>query len=688
MHPQLIVIETPQSIKELQEYLSDKDLIAYDTETTGVNKGDNVIGYSVCAEEDKAYYVILARWDKESQLLIYQDGLTASIELIKSLQGKNLIMHNAIFDCMITESYFKVSLIDSVHTDTMILAHLLDENNKIGLKELTSAAFGEDSKTEQAEMKASVIANGGVLTKSNYEMYKADADLLGKYGAKDALLTYKLFMKLVPELYEQGLDTFFYEEESMPLLKGPTYQLNAIGLSVDKKSLTSLSKTLEAECAEAKAFILNEIDSKIKDKWPGTKKTNTFNIGSTAQLSWLVFGEMGLEFSTLTKEGKNVCNYLLGKLPYKISDKNKFIKDCIDQKGMLYTPVKKIKDPWGYIACDKETLGKIAHKHKWIATLLEYQQKIKILNTYVEGIGERTRYGIIQPQFKQAGTTSGRYSSSNPNFQNLPRKDKRVKACIISRPGKVFVGADYSQLEPRVFAYTSQDKALIKAFNGTDDFYSVIGMKVYNKKDCTPMKEGSPEAFGVKYPNLRDLSKVIALASTYGASASQLSKTTKKSKDATQLDIDAYFNAFPGVAQMMLDSHTEAKTNGQVTNLFGRPRRIPAAKMITRIYGKTKHADLPYEARGLLNLAVNHKIQSTGASIVNRAAIKFYDNIKALGIDAYLVLQVHDSLIAECNEADAETVSLLLQDAMENTTTLEGIPLEAIPKIGKNLSEV
>lgn len=688
MQPKLTIIQTPQSIKELQEYLKDKDLIAYDTETTGVNKGDEVIGFSICVDEAEAFYVVLAKWEKDQNQLVYTLGYDASLELIKSLQGKSLIMHNAIFDCMITESFFKVSLIDSVHTDTMILAHLLDENRRIGLKELAADAFGADIKAEQAEMKASVVANGGVLTKNKYEMYKADYNLLGRYGAQDAILTYRLFMKLVPELYEQGLDQFFYEDESMPLLKGPTYQLNNVGLQVDKKTLTTLAKTLEAECAEAKAFILHEIEEHIKEKYPATKKTNTFNIGSSAQLSWLIFGKLGLEFSTLTKEGKTVCQYLLGKLPYKISDKNAFLRDCQEQQGNLYTISKKIKEPWGYLACDKETLGKVAHKYKWIATLLEYQQKLKLLNTYVEGINERVRYGVIQPSFKQAGTTSGRYSSSNPNFQNLPRKDKRIKSCIVSRPGKVFVGADYSQLEPRVFAYTSQDKALIKAFNGTDDFYSVIGMGVYNKKDCTPKKEGSPEAFGVKYASLRDLSKVIALASTYGASASQLSKTTKKSKDDTQVDIDAYFNAFPGVAQMMLDSHKEAKANGCVKNLFGRPRRIPAAKMIDQIYGKAKHADLPYEARGLLNLAVNHRIQSTGASIVNRAAIQFYNNLKLADIDAQLVLQVHDSLIAECNEADAETVSLLLQDAMENTVVLEGIPLEAIPKVGKNLAEV
>jgi len=155
---------------------------------------------------------------------------------------------------------------------------------------------------------------------------------------------------------------------------------------------------------------------------------------------------------------------------------------------------------------------------------------------------------------------------------------------------------------------------------------------------------------------------------------------------------------------MMLDSHAEAKSKGYVTSLYGRVRRIPEAKAIDRIYGKKAHADLPYEARGFLNLAVNHKIQGTAANIVNRAAIRFNEHIKQAGISANFVAQVHDSLIVECNETDAETVSLLLQDAMENTTILPGVPLEqdamenttilpgvpleAIPKIGKNLAEV
>lgn len=697
--PQLIVVDSVSAIKEIGVYLADKDLIAYDCETTGLTQKDEIIGVSLCAEENIAYYIILAKWNKDLNRLDYVYGARdATAQLLQDLTKKNLIMHNGVFDCMMAESYFKINLIDSLHTDTMVLAHLLDENRRIGLKELSNTMFGEDSAAEQKEMKQSVLDNGGKLTVACYEMFKADPYLMGKYGAKDAWLTYKLFLALVPDLYEQGLDQFFYEDELMPLLRGPTYELNTIGLQVDLAKLQTLKKTLEAECLEAKEFIYREIDNSIKEKYPGTNPKNKFNIGAPVQLSWLLFGKMGLEFGTLTKSGKEICKALGLRLPYSPVAKRQFIHSCEQSIGKVYQPevktmqgikrAKKFREPWAYIMSDKKTLAKFASKYKWIATLLEYQRKMKLLNTYVEGIESRLQYGIIRPSFLQHGTTSGRYASRNPNFQNLPRDDKRIKSCIIARPGMAFVGADYSQLEPRVFAYFSKDQRLLEAFNGTDDFYSVIGMEVYGKDDCTPQKEGSPDAFGVKYKKLRDLSKVIALASTYGATAHQLAPTTGKNIEDTQKDMDSYFERFPGVKQMMLHAHELAKESGQVHNLFGRPRRMPEAMKFNKIYGNIPHKDLPYEARNVLNLAVNHRIQSTSASIVNRAAIQFHKDCKQAGIKARLVLQVHDSLIVECKKEDADNILILLQNSMENTVQLEGIRLEAIPRVGYNLAEV
>jgi len=703
--PQLTIIRDLPELEALEAYLKDFDYIAFDTETTGLLKSSEILGFSICAEPDKAFYVVHKGWNPVLQIVQRQGiPLVICTEFMKSLIGKKLVAHNAVFDCAMISSYFKVNLIDSIHTDTMLLAHLLNENRRVGLKELTSSMYGEDSTVEQQKMKDSVYANGGVLTKDKYEMFKADTQLMAEYGAKDALLTYKLFLDLTSEMFDQGLDTFFFEE-TMPLLRGATYQMNTVGIKVDQERLSSLKRQLEIECLEAKAFIYQEIDQHIKGRYPGTNKKNSFNIGSNVQMSWLVFGKLGLEFSTLTDAGKALCRQLGMKIPYNITAKREFIRNITTMhdtgrassleatiakaSGTKKKKGSKIKEPWAYISCDKNALEKHAKTHKWIEVLLEYQKKTKLLNTYVEGINSRLEYGILQGSFLQHGTTSGRYAARNPNLQNMPRDDKRIKECLIARPGKVLVGADFSQLEVRVFASVSQDPTLLKSFESGYDFYATIGIEVFEVYDATPYKDGSPEAFGIKYKKLRDDIKVFALASVYGASAWQLKSKLGKSEQDTQEDLEAYFEKFPKVAQMMLDSHEQVKRDGQVTSIYGRPRRLPAAKKITQLFGNQAHKDLPYEARSMLNLAVNHRIQSTAASVCNRSMIKFVNDIKTLNIeDCYIISQVHDEIIVECRQEDAETVAVVLQNAMEHGVILPGVKLEAKPVIASNMGDL
>jgi len=687
----LKVIENIEGVKSLIEYLKPFEYVAFDTETTGLTKRDEVIGISVCAEEDKAFYIVLSYWDTNTNKLVYNHDLWPEVKnLLNHLKTKNLIAHNAVFDCMMLESYMGIRLIDSIHTDTMILAHLLNENRRVGLKDLASTMYGESSTFEQAAMKESIAKNGGLATKAKYELFKADKHLIGEYGAKDALLTLKLFNDLVPELYQQGLEDFFYKDESMPLLRGPTYDMNTTGLQVDINALTTLKKTLEAECAEAKAFIYDEIGPLIKGK-------AKFNVEAPQQLSWLLFGQLNLDYERLTSVGKEVCKKLTGRLPYYPKARRDFIDICLRDEGTPYQPeaivngkkvkAKLVKAPWAYIAADKSTLKSLSHRYKWIEKLLEYKANMKLLNTYIKGIEDGIHYSVLQPRFLQTGTTSGRYSSQNPNWQNLPRDDQRIKECIVSRPGKVFVSADYSQLEPRVFSYYSQDPRLMSAFDGKSDFYSVVGIEVFDKHDALPLKEGHPNAFGVKYKKLRDLSKVIALATAYGATPHKLASTTGKSIDDTQQDMNNYLERFPGVKKMMLEAHELAKNNGYVTNIFGRKRRIPDAIKISKIYGRQSHENLPYEARQILNLACNFRIQGTGASIVNRAMIAFYSNARNLDLDCKIVSMVHDEVIVECKKEDEDIISLLLRDAMETSTILQGVPLEAIPRVTRTLAK-
>lgn len=701
----LVIIKTADEVFKLIEYLADKQYVAYDIETTGLAKGSHIIGLSICAEVHTSYYVVTRYWDVALQQLIELDTLGNIEELLFCLQDKNLVMHNGVFDCWHTNLNFNVDLMPSLHTDTMVLAHILDENRSCGLKELGTVLFGDNVRAEQKEMKESVSKNGGMLTKLNYELYKADCDLIAKYGAKDALLTLKLFYTLIPDLYEQGLDQFFYLDESMPLLRGPTYQLNTTGLRVDVCKLEELQRVLEAECASQKDTITKETFNYVKEEYKGTRPSNTFNIKSSNQLSWLLFHKLDNEFNTLTKEGKNLCKALGLPIPYSLKAKRDFVETCRNSKGYTYgeikwdyktkkmTKAKKVRDPWCYMACGKDTILKFSDKYKWCDVLLKYSKNLKLLNTYVVGIQERIQYGIIHPSFLQHGTTSGRYSSRNPNFQNLPRDDKRIKEVIVARQENKFVGADYSQLEPRVFASFSNDERLLKCFENGYDFYSVIGMEVFDKYDCS-LKKDDKNSFAKKYPELRTISKVVALSATYGTTAFKMAPLIKKNTDEAEEIIRDYFEKFPSVKKLMQDSHKEAKDTGRVYSLFGRVRRMPDAKLISRIYGNASHGELPYEARNMLNLAINHRIQSTAASIMNRAAIACYNNLKLLAKVnpkfslVRIVLQVHDELILECHHSIATEVAEVLKISMEKTVELPGVKLIADPKIGNNLAEL
>lgn len=689
----LNIIKTAEGVRSLIEYLADKDLVAFDTETTGVTNAAEIIGLSLCAEPGVGHYVITAAWNTAEQKLDYLETKELMPDLMRALQGKRLIMHNGLFDCNMVANNYKVSLIESLHTDTMILAHLLDENRRVGLKELGGAYYGDEAKKEQEEMKASVAANGGLLTRECYEMYKADSDLMARYGAKDAILTFNLFFELVDELYQEKLDGFFYQDESMPLLRGPTYELNTVGLKVDAEKLSELKRSLEIETLELKAFIEKEIYPEIKDKYPGTNKKNIFNIGSNQQLAWLLFERLGNTFPKLSDSGKVLCEALSLRNPYNKSDKSEFIETVREHLGRPCGPVKKVREYWTYLSLDKVVLTQFAKKYLWAEKLLEYKKLTKLLSTYVEGIQDRLQYGIIRPSFLQHGTTSGRYSSRAPNFQNLPREDKRVKSCIVARPGKVFVGADYSQLEPRVFAAVSGDETLMACFASGEDFYSVVGAPVFGISGCSMVKDDK-NSFAKKYPQLRDKAKILALATPYGRSAFQQASTMGISVDESQALIDKYFAAYPKVELMMLESHEQAMSNGVVHNLYGRPRRIPAAKEIKATFGRMTHAEMPYTARTLLNLAMNHRVQSTGASIMNRAAIACWEmcreaaKIDPRWLQVKIVLQVHDELVLEGPEDLADDMVCVLKDAMENTTELPGVALIADPKVAKNLADL
>lgn len=492
MSESLIVLKTAEEIDALIEYISNPELqlVAFDTETTGLSHSAQIVGLSVCAEDSQAYYVVTREWQfdkilsqkccetcdntgvtnvrKSKKLPVVTQqcptcGGTGSVEhaeftncrlttlpnedkikqLLEILKTKALIMQNATVDIVWTKNNYGVDLRESLYFETMAAAHLINENRRVGLKELGRSEFGEEALTEQAEMKASVIANGGTWEDKRggeKSMYKADPYILGKYGAKDALLTYKLCLRFSEQLEEQGLIDFYFTE-SMPLARGPIYDLNTVGLKCDVDGFRKLQKDLEDECAMLQSQIEQELAPYVTKEYPKGfgKKFNQFNIGSGQQLAWLLFKKLGQPWTKLTDAGRDLAKNLLGRAPYNASGRKAFeraVSEAINAKG---SPLKIER----YLSTGVAVLAKMQFKYKWVDYLMRYKKALKLLNTYAIGIQEKIEYGIIRPSFLQCGTTGNRLSSRGPNFQNLPRDDKRVKSLIIARPGKVFVGADF-----------------------------------------------------------------------------------------------------------------------------------------------------------------------------------------------------------------------------------------------------
>lgn len=682
----LNVISTDEEIHTLIGYLKGYDYVAYDNETTSLSLSAEITGMSVCADPNEAFYIITAIYDPETKELIRLPNKEKIIELLLVLKDKKLVTQNGLVDFNWTSVNYGVQLKDSCFHDVMISSHLLNENVSAALKERAYAEFGEDATKEQEEMKDSVIANGGRWEEKrggNKDMYMADPYILGKYGAKDAILTLKLFHIDVPKLYAQNLAEYFYDLESMPLFRGPTYDLNTTGIKLNVEALQNLGKDLQKEMDELKASILADINPYIKEIYPGTSKKTEFNIGSSNQLAWLLFVKLENSWKKLTPGGKNKAKDLMGKIPYSDADKRRFVHAVnlgLDIKGKPYKLEK-------YLQCDKTAIGAYAIKYKWCENILKYAKAKKLLTTYVEGILEKVEYGVIRPRFNQIGTRGTRYSSSAPNFQNLPREDKRIKACMIARPGRIFVGADSSQIEARVFAIFSGDKELVECFSRGEDLYSVIGMRVFGKTDCTPFKEGSPNAFGIKYKKLRNISKVIALAICYGAEAPRLSDILGIDMKECQRIIDDYWEAYPTLKAYVDKCHKEIVESGVVYSSFGRPRRLPEAMFLKKL-GWPNIPKVPGDLKTYLNMSVNQPIQMTAGTIINIASIRFHNQCKLEGIHAPIVIQVHDQVVAECLEADAQRVAQILQAAMESPDLLPGIKLEAIPAIGKSLADL
>ena len=325
---------------------------------------------------------------------------------------------------------------------------------------------------------------------------------------------------------------------------------------------------------------------------------------------------------------------------------------------------KKTKTGW---STNADVLEKLRYEAPIVEKVLEYRQYAKLKSTYADGLLKAMDAdGRVRTSFQMTVTATGRLSSTEPNLQNIPTRTdlgSEIRRMFVPAEGCVLVDADYSQIELRLLAHISADAGMQAAFRSGGDFHAETAAKVFHvaREDVTP--------------EMRRQAKAVNFGIVYGISAFSLSQDIGVTVAEAKAYMDAYFATFPGVRRYMDAVVEQAEQNGYVETLFHRRRDLPeltSSNHNLRAFGQ--------------RVALNMPIQGTAADIMKLAMIAVWRRLRAEQPAARLVLQVHDELIVECPEADAQAVAALLEEEMEHVAELS-VPLTAEAHWGKNWLE-
>ena len=428
-----------------------------------------------------------------------------------------------------------------------------------------------------------------------------------EYAAEDSDMTWRLKGKLQPQLKDSTLK--LYKEIELPLLE-VLAEIELNGVYIDRKHLAELSSKIDKKLLRLEKDIYVLADEQ-------------FNINSPKQLSVILFEKL--------------------KLPV----------------------VKKTKT--GY-STDVSVLGQLAVKHKLPEQVLSYRQLAKLKSTYVDALpGEIfKKTGRVHTFFNQTVAATGRLSSSNPNLQNIPiRSDmgKEIRKAFTAEEDNMLLSADYSQIELRILAHLSKDKALKRAFDKGEDVHARTAADIFG---------GS---IGQVDEKSRRMAKAVNFGIIYGLSAFGLSRQLNISRRDAQDFIDQYFSLYSSVKDFMGNTITEARECGYTLTMFHRRRYLPDLKSDNRQVRESAE-----------RIAINSPIQGSAADLIKVAMIRLSRNLKKIKLNSKMILQVHDELLFECPVREKKEIESLVRKEMEGAYSLS-VPLVVDIGWGKNWNE-
>lgn len=329
--------------------------------------------------------------------------------------------------------------------------------------------------------------------------------------------------------------------------------------------------------------------------------------------------------------------------------------------------VKGLKKTKTGYSTSADVLEKLAPEYPVINKILEYRQMTKLKSTYADGLRNFiSADGRIHGTFNQTITATGRISSTEPNLQNIPIRmeiGKALRKVFVPKEGCQFIDADYSQIELRILAHISDDGNLIDAYKTETDIHKITAAKVFN----TPLEEVTPQQ--------RSNAKAVNFGIVYGISSFGLSQDLSITKKEAETYIKQYFETYPKIKEFLDRVVAETKEQGYVTTLFGRRRPVPelaSGNFMVRSFGE--------------RIAMNSPIQGTAADIIKLAMIRTEQALQEAGLEAKIVLQVHDELLLEVPEHEMEQAKEIVQKTMPSVVEL-AVPLEIGIGTGTNWLE-
>jgi DNA polymerase-1 len=487
--------------------------------------------------------------------------------------------------------------------DTMLAHYLLQPDMRHNMDVLARTYL--DYSTLGIE---EIIGKKGKTQKS---MRSIPVDIVSAYACEDADVTLRLRNVFEPMLAEQELLELFFSLETplAPVLA----KMERNGVCIDEKALEALSLVLEEE--------IRKVEKEIFEL-AGT----SFNIGSPKQLGDILFERL------------------------KIADN-----------------AKKTKTK--QYSTNEEVLVKLSHMHPIVGKVLDYRSLAKLKSTYVDSLPKLVNKatGRIHTSYNQAVAATGRLSSNNPNLQNIPiRTDQgRLirKAFVTQDPAYRMLAADYSQIELRIIASLSKDKAMMEAFFNNYDIHTATAAKVYDVEMEDVTKE------------MRRNAKTVNFGIVYGISAFGLSQRINIPRTEAARIINQYFEKYPGIKTYMDETIAFAKEHQFVKTMLGRRRYI---KDINSANGMLRG----YAERN----AINAPVQGTAADMIKLAMISIYKEMQKLNLRSKMTMQVHDELVFEAHVDEIDVLKKIVEQKMKEALTLE-VPVVIELNVGDNWLE-